>query len=513
MSETYRIYPAALSGAVEAPASRGALRRAILAAALGGGASYLEGNILLSRETRALLDGAAALGAVWRQTEAGLEIIGLRRGEDKGRWAEKFSTQSWRLRRPERMEGREGGGGVTTAGAGTASGAGVGAGGDAVPAGTASSVALAGGGQMSPGYYIPGGQAGPLPRIDCSGAPAVLPLLLPLALARRGGASFSGRELSALPLEAYREIFKDQEVSWSFPERESGGEEASGPFLTVAGSLRPGRFTLPSGTDPLLLAGLLFALPLLKEDSSLILEQPLAGRDELDLSIRFLGDFGADVSRRQDERVSVPGRQRLQSRFFRIEGSYSRAACYLTAGALGQDVEVKGLAARSLQASRRILDFLETSGARLAQGSQGGVKMLAPAGASGSFPFLDCADDPELIPWVALAAALTPGERLITGPKRNDETRGAWFKACAEELTAIGCRITWQGQGMLVEGVEALPGGQADSRGNGEIAMLIALAASVSREPVILAGAEAAEAIWPGFWQEYRRLGGRVEAV
>ena len=64
-----------------------------------------------------------------------------------------------------------------------------------------------------------------------------------------------------------------------------------------------------------------------------------------------------------------------------------------------------------------------------------------------------------------------------------------------------------------MEGVEALPGGQADSRGNGEIAMLIALAASVSREPVILAGAEAAEAIWPGFWQEYRRLGGRVEAV
>ena len=70
-----------------------------------------------------------------------------------------------------------------------------------------------------------------------------------------------------------------------------------------------------------------------------------------------------------------------------------------------------------------------------------------------------------------------------------------------------------QAKGMLVEGAEALPGGQADSRGNGEIAMLVALAASVSREPVILAGAEAAEAVWPGFWQEYRRLGGRVEAV
>ena len=155
-------------------------------------------------------------------------------------------------------------------------------------------------------------------------------------------------------------------------------------------------------------------MPLLKADSVLILEQPLLGGDELDLSIRMLGDFGADVSRCQDQRVAVPGRQRLQSRYYRVESSYGLAAYFLTAGALGQAVEVKGLLARSLQTARRILDLLETQGCRLIQGENGGIRFMPPTD-FGSFPFIDCSQAPELLPLLALSAAAAPGERMISG--------------------------------------------------------------------------------------------------
>ena len=507
MGNVYRIEPGPLAGTVEAPASRDVLRRAILAAALGGGASYLEGRILLSREVRSLLDGLACLGAVWRKTETGLEIIGLRRGEDKGRWAEKFSSQSWRLR-PASASAKTGAlqeagekgapffGFASPVEAGEAA---------ADPKGTEA----LGGGRMSPGYYLPAGQAGPLPEIHCDGAPALLPLLLPLALARRGGVRFFGRELKTAPLAVYQEIFKEQDITWHFAGEEEAGSFAL-PSLTVTGWLRPGSFTLPSGTNPLLLTGLLFILPLLKADSVLILEQPLLGGDELDLSIRMLGDFGADVSRCQDQRVAVPGRQRLQSRYYRVESSYGLAAYFLTAGALGQAVEVKGLLARSLQTARRILDLLETQGCRLIQGENGGIRFMPPTD-FGSFPFIDCSQAPELLPLLALSAAAAPGERMISGPKHSFAAQSRLLEGCAAALQSLGAEVAWQGQGLLVRGGQGLTGGgEVDGKGMGRLALLVAIAASVCRQPVRLKGGEAAEAVWPGFWEEYRRLGGRV---
>ncbi len=483
MSETYRIYPAPLSGAVEIPASRSVLQRAVLAAALGGGASYLEGNLLLDREVTALLEGAGSLGAVWRRTESGLEIIGMRRGEDKGRWAEKFSTQSWRLRTPEQLAEREAPGSGGTAG------------------------------QLSPGFYIPGGKRGDLPVIDCRDAASVFPLLLPLALVRRGGGCFTGLTSGESASEDYREILHHQEIAWLPAQDNTERKPAAGlSGLTVAGRLKAGVFTFPGDTDPLLPTGFLFALPFLKEDSTLLLEQPLAGADELDLGIRLIGDFGAEVSRQKERQAAVPGRQRLQSRYYQVEGSYRQAAFYLTAGALGQDVEVKGLAARSLQRQRRIFDFLETLGCRLVQGARGGVKMEPADGGPGGFPFLDCGAAPSLIPLLTLAAALTPGERVMMSPKDCPEAENRRIQAAVDVLAGLGAEINRREKDIWVRGREALAGGNtADSRGSGRLAMLIAIAAGACRQPVTLTGAEAAERSWPGFWEEYRRLGGRLE--
>ena len=55
-------------------------------------------------------------------------------------------------------------------------------------------------------------------------------------------------------------------------------------------------------------------------------------------------------------------------------------------------------------------------------------------------------------------------------------------------------------------------GATVDSWGDHRIAMMTAVAATRCENPVILTGAEAVNKSYPSFWEEYARLGGKVES-
>jgi 3-phosphoshikimate 1-carboxyvinyltransferase len=64
--------------------------------------------------------------------------------------------------------------------------------------------------------------------------------------------------------------------------------------------------------------------------------------------------------------------------------------------------------------------------------------------------------------------------------------------------------------GMVLQG-GALRGGEVDAFGDHRIAMAFALAGTRCREPVVIRGAEAVNKSYPAFFEDFRRLGGRVD--
>ena len=70
-------------------------------------------------------------------------------------------------------------------------------------------------------------------------------------------------------------------------------------------------------------------------------------------------------------------------------------------------------------------------------------------------------------------------------------------KAEADENT-----LTVFGSGLL--------GGTVDAVNDHRIAMAAAIAATVCSQPVTVLGAECVEKSYPRFWEEYRRLGGKL---
>ena len=83
-----------------------------------------------------------------------------------------------------------------------------------------------------------------------------------------------------------------------------------------------------------------------------------------------------------------------------------------------------------------------------------------------------------------------------------------------EALTALGAEVTEEPEGLIIRGRETLPGGATvDSHNDHRIAMMAAIAATRCEKPVTVAGAECVAKSYPDFWEDYRRLGGKIHVV
>lgn len=127
---------------------------------------------------------------------------------------------------------------------------------------------------------------------------------------------------------------------------------------------------------------------------------------------------------------------------------------------------------------------------------------------------VDLTDIPDLLPPLALLAALRPGtETRFTGAARLRDKESDRLASVSAALTALGGRVRQEPEGLTVWGVERLSGGEADSCGDHRIAMLCACAAPFCTGPVVLRNAGCTAKSYPGFWADYRRLGGQFEVL
>ena len=312
------------------------------------------------------------------------------------------------------------------------------------------------------------------PVIDCGASGSTLRFLLPLAMARgQVGTVFTGTErLLERPLPG----------DW--------GLAATAGGLRVTRALSGGQIPVDGTRTSQLLSGLLMALPGLAADSELVLTGPLASRPYVDLTLAVLRRCGVHIGQ-TDCGFTIPGGQRFRTVPLDAEADWSAAAFWLAVRALGCAVAVTGLRRDSLQGDR------------------------AAAALCRCLPEeVDLTDIPDLLPPLALLAALRPGtETRFTGAARLRDKESDRLASVSAALTALGGRVRQEPEGLTVWGVERLSGGEADSCGDHRIAMLCACAAPFCTGPVVLRNAGCTAKSYPGFWADYRRLGGQFEVL
>ena len=302
--------------------------------------------------------------------------------------------------------------------------------------------------------------------------------------------------------------------------------------LTVKGPLVPGRADVSGKGGSQLISGLLAALPLAGNRSTVYVHDPRS-IPYMFITVDVLRKFGIEIGsemeggddflQTQDWTLctgltfKMRGQQHYRAADFRIEGDWSGAANFLVAGAIFGDVEVEGLDTQSLQADISIMDILMDAGASMSQ-LEGDTPTTGPIHVARA-PLCafetDLNNCPDLFPIVAVLAAFCPGESRIRGVERLRHKETDRAAAIVDMLTQMGVPVQVDEDEMTIEGM-ALPqrllsgnllkGGRYTSHGDHRMVMALKVAALGADGPVDIDDTACVAKSFPGFNDLFDKL-------
>ena len=331
---------------------------------------------------------------------------------------------------------------------------------------------------------------------DCGESGSTLRFLLPVAAALGVKTTFLRRgRLPQRPLEPLVSVLCEHGATV---------EEGEVGAITVSGKLTPGEYAIEGNVSSQFVTGLLFALSLLPYPSTLLLKGEIESVPYINMTLNALSAFKASpIAVGGGRLLGVPGylAQPLHTPGnINTEGDYSGAAFLLAAGAIGKEpVTVTGLSVPSAQGDMAILSMLDKFGAKIDVDEKSGDVTVSPAPLHGMK--IDAKHIPDLVPILAVVAAVAEGDTEITGAARLRLKESDRIATTAAMLRAIGGEVEEREDGLLIHGGKPLAGGVVDGAKDHRIVMSAAVAASVCEGEVTITDAQAADKSFPSFFK------------
>lgn len=220
----------------------------------------------------------------------------------------------------------------------------------------------------------------------------------------------------------------------------------------ISGTIRGGEITLSGKKGSQFISGLLMTLPMCKKSSVLTVENPTS-IPYLMLTVDVIKAFGVEVSYRSEKGrliFDIPGKQKYKPAEMTFEADWSAAANFVVAAAIFGDVLIKGLNMKSLQADRKIIDVVRTSGA-FVESTAKGVKVRR--GHLRAFE-VDVTNCPDLLPPLSILAAFSEGISRISGVARlnNKESDRPLIMTHILKKMGVAAEIDESGDILIITG-------------------------------------------------------------
>nr|WP_326184850.1 3-phosphoshikimate 1-carboxyvinyltransferase [uncultured Oscillibacter sp.] len=322
-----------------------------------------------------------------------------------------------------------------------------------------------------------------LPRFDCGESGSTLRFLIPIALAVAGGGVFTGRgRLMERPQQPYFDLFDEKGI---FYEQKDG-------ILTVRGRLTPGEYRLPGNVSSQFFTGLLFALPLLDGPSAIASTTDLESAGYITMTLESMRTAGVSAEAGRAAFAVSPAAYRAFDGT--VEADWSQAAFWYAAIALGSRIGLEGLNLESAQGDMEVANHY--------------LRLAMPGDVE-----IDVSGCPDLLPPLAVMAAIRQGDTHFVNAARLRIKESDRLATVHQMLSALGGQAEEGPDSLTVRGVSAFSGGTVDGANDHRIVMAAAIAATASRAPVTILGAEAVRKSYPSFWDDYKQLGGDIHVL
>lgn len=337
----------------------------------------------------------------------------------------------------------------------------------------------------------------PNEAIDCNESGSTLRFLIPILSLTNKPVEFTGKpSLLKRPQTIYDTLFKEDAIPFVHDAKR----------IMVNGSVKSRDYYIDGSISSQFFTGLMFSLPLLKEDSTIHIKGVLESKGYIDLTIHILEQFGIEIHELKDA-YYIPGNQSYKPFDYTVEGDYSQAAFYLVGGILNGSVTITNLSHESLQGDREIIDIIKRMKGRLIFTENGFTATKSDTNGT----TIDISNCPDLGPIVALLGSLSKGTTTITNAARLRLKESDRIESTVTTLQQLGANIKTEEDDIIIYGKSKLQGGNIDSFNDHRIAMMVSIAALRCENPVILSQANAVNKSYPHFFDDYTSLGGKIE--
>jgi 3-phosphoshikimate 1-carboxyvinyltransferase len=331
-----------------------------------------------------------------------------------------------------------------------------------------------------------------------------------------------GPSLSKRPVKSLVEALKKLGVAGSMEKK------TAPPVIIEGGTLRGEATELPGHISSQFVSALLLIAPFAPKGMSIRLTSPMTSRPYVLMTLWCLKKFGINVQTSFDK--FVVRRQRYRPARLEVESDWSSASYFLALGAVSGGIEVANLSTSSLQGDRVILDLLRSMGAAVRINgdsvtiSRGDLKAITA----------DLSDCIDLLPTLAVMAALANGKSEFTGIERARIKESNRVMAVRENLQKAGIEVTETGDRLVITGLNT-PKPIDESKMEEDKESEATAEVEPEREPVTIdsyddhriamafgvlgaalggitvEGAECVAKTFPAFWDTLKQVGVRME--
>lgn len=178
---------------------------------------------------------------------------------------------------------------------------------------------------------------------DCLESGSTLRFFIPIALLLNKKVIFKGtKKLISRGIQIYEDICATQNIKIIKEEDK----------ITFIGKLQADCFNVLGNISSQFISGLLFALPLLDEDSCITITTPLESKNYIDITIDVLRQSGIIIDQKDDNKYYIIGNQQYSLNNCIVEGDYSNASFIDSFNYLNGEVSIKGLNKESYQGDK-----------------------------------------------------------------------------------------------------------------------------------------------------------------
>ncbi|MBQ0098231.1 MAG: 3-phosphoshikimate 1-carboxyvinyltransferase [Oscillospiraceae bacterium] len=317
-------------------------------------------------------------------------------------------------------------------------------------------------------------------EIDCKDSATTLRLLIPVCAALGISAKFFGSEqLSERPLDEYKVLLQNHGVNVEYI--------GSLPF-SISGKLKGETFFVNGDISSQFVSGLMLSLPLLENESEIKLLSPLQSKSYVEITRDVLSAFS--VSTEKTENGYKVKKCDYKATDYTIEGDWSNASFFITAKALGANININGLNDNSIQGDKKIVEILEKIN---------NEKTLS----------VDMSDCPDLVPIVAVYSAFSGEYVTLTDINRLKFKESDRIKSTVEMLNSFGTNAVYDDSSITIY-KKPLQSANINGYNDHRIVMAASISALFLDNETTISNYESVKKSYPDFFEVLESLGGKI---